>query len=97
MLAWFLLVSAGIAFCEWSLSPQIVPLWAPHELGFDISFGVYFSILSGLAAAWAIVVGIGFFKCGWPAFLMLIFAKWGLFPLYFWIAVLWACAHGNCI
>src|SRR5882724_8499708 len=88
-LIWFVLASYGIAFVEWSLSPEIAPLWSP---GFRISDSLYFTILLALGFAWICVVGIGFIKCARPALLLLVGAKWGLFPFY-WIGLFyWACA-----
>lgn len=96
-LLWFLVISGGIAFLQWSLSPQIAYLWVPHDFGSLISDRAYFIVLFALSSIWAVVVGIGFLKCGWPALLMLVYAKWGLFSFYFWGLVFWACSHGDCI
>ena len=96
-LIWFVLVSGGIAFLQWSLSPQTAHLWMPRDLGSLISGRTYFNILFVLTAVWAVTVCIGFFKCGWPALLLLTYAKWGLFAAYFWVSVYWACLRGDCI
>ena len=96
-LLWFVIFSSGIAFLQWSLSPQVVHFWMPHELGSFISMQTYFNILFALTAAWAVTVCIGFFKCHWPALLMLTYSKWGVFAFYFWGSVYWACIHGDCI
>src|SRR5262245_3831321 len=93
-LSWFLLATGGIAFLQWSLSPQTVHLWMPRDLGSLISERTYFNILFVLTAAWAVTGCVGFFKCGWPALLMLTYAKWGLFSVYLWISVYWACLNG---
>ena len=94
-LKWFVLASYGIAFAEWSLSPEIAHLWLP---GFRIPDGLYFRILLALGFAWICVVGIGFKKCAWPALLLLGGAKWGLLPFYLIGFIYWACAfQGECI
>jgi hypothetical protein len=93
-LIWFALISSGIAFIEWSISPAIAPLWLPS---IRISDGAYFNILFGLAAAWICVVGAGIKKCGWPALSLLASAKWGLFPFYLIGVMSWACSvRGAC-
>jgi hypothetical protein len=93
-LIWFVLVSYGIGFSQWSLSPANAHLWFP---GIRISDGQYFAILFGLAFAWICVIGFGLKKCGWPGLLMLAGAKWGLSPFYLIGSIYWACLHGECL
>ena len=94
-LIWFAVASFGIAFVEWSLSPVNVHLWLPPVA---ISDGVYFNMLFVLAFAWIGVVGVGIIKCGWPGLVLLVSAKWGLFPFYLIGALEWACRfRGQCL
>ena len=85
-LVWFFLASGAIALTEWGLSPF------PHN---PVSDGPYFGLLLPLAAAWAVVVAVGVFNCGWPALVMLTFIKWGLLPVYRLGLLYWACAVNN--
>jgi hypothetical protein len=81
----------------WNCISAMEYLWMPRDLGSLISGRTYFNILFVLTAVWAVTVCIGFFKCGWPALLLLTYAKWGLFAAYFWVSVYWACLRGDCI
>lgn len=92
-LVWYLAISAAIALIEWSLSPAVGHLWLSN---FHISDRAYFSLMFSLASVWTLVVVFGLFTCGWPALVMLAWAKWGLFPLYLVGVIYWACAHGSC-
>jgi hypothetical protein len=94
-LIWFILAAYGIAFLEWSLSPEIGPLWLPPV---RIADDVIFIILFALAFAWICVVGVGIRKCGWPGLLMLASVKWGLFPFFMIGFLYWACMfRGDCL
>jgi len=94
-LVFFLLASFGIAFVQWSLSPEIAPHWLRP---LRISDSAAFTILFALSFLWLGVVTAGLIKCGWPGLLMLIPAKYGLLPFYLIGSIYWACAvRGGCL
>ncbi len=89
-LIWFVAGSGAIAFAEWSLSPGIADQWM-SRIGFSDTG--YMGVLLALSAAWIVIVRVGFSCCGWPALVMLIPIKWGLYGFYFIGMLYVGCAY----
>lgn len=76
------------------MSPEIAHHWAG---GIPLSDTSYFSIISLLALVWLLVVGVGFWRGGWLGALALFGIKYGLYPIWLYAMLMWACGHGNCV
>jgi hypothetical protein len=93
-LAPFLIAACAIAFLQWAMSREIAHHWAR---GIHLSDTSYLSIISLLALVWLLVGGIGFWRGGWLGALALFGIKYGLYPIWLYAILMWACGHANCV
>ena len=91
----FLIASYAIAFAQWAVSPPIAPHWWPTDLAFPDVF--YIPVTFALSIIWIGALAIGFRMCGSMA-LLLLGSFYGLYPIWLWGTLYWACArHGACL
>lgn len=87
------LVVAGL---ELAWSPWLIRYWWPADL-VGAPDAVYAVVFLVLALIWVVIFVSALLRCGRRGFWLLTGAPLGLLPLWLWMLLVWACAHGNCL